>query len=110
MENLKEVRAMRINGVLMASGKIKSLNEKRREKGMNTMIKVTEERIETIDTSMFDKISANKKAYNKYLEDLAYDRWLDEQFEQEDREKKLSYKISMLFRAMARDLVGKNDR
>lgn len=107
MENLKEVRAMRINGELMASGKIKSLNEKRREKGMNTMIQVTEERVETIDTCMFNKISANKQAYNKHLEDLAYDRWLDEQYEQQARERKISYKISSIFRAIARDLAGK---
>ena len=37
MENLKEVRATRVNGGLMASGKIKSLNEKRREQGVNIM-------------------------------------------------------------------------
>lgn len=112
MENLKEVRATRVNGRLMASGKIKSLNEKRKEQGVNIMKQeqVTEVREERIDTSMFSKLSDNKRAYNKHLEDLAYDRWLDEQFDQEDREKKLSYKISMLFRMMARDLQGKKIR
>lgn len=110
MENLKEVKATRVNGGLMASGKIKSLNEKRREQGVNVMEQVVEVKEERIDTSMFNKLSANKAAYNKHLEDLAYDRWLDEQFDQEDREKKLSYKISMLFRMMARDLQGKKIR
>lgn len=112
MENLKEVKTTRVNGRLMASGKIKSLNEKRREQGVNIMKQeqITEEKEERIDTCMFNKLSANKAAYNKHLEDLAYDRWLDEQFDQEDREKKLSYKISMLFRMMARDLQGKKIR
>lgn len=107
MENLKEVKATRVNGRLMASGKVKSLNEKRREQGVNIMEQVLEVKEERIDTSMFDKLSANKAAYNKHLEDLSYDRWLDEQFEQEDREKKISYKISKLFKMMARDLQGK---
>lgn len=112
MENLKEVKATRVNGRLMASGKIKSLNEKRREQGVKTMKQeqMVEVREERIDTCMFNKLSENKRAYNKHLEDLAYDRWLDEQFEQEDREKKISYKISMLFRMMARDLQGKKIR
>lgn len=112
MENLKEVKATRVNGRLMASGKIKSLNEKRREQGVKTMKQeqMVEVREERIDTCMFNKLSENKRAYNKHLEDLAYDRWLDEQFEQEDREKKISYKISMLFRMMARDLQGKKVR
>lgn len=110
MENLKEVRATRVNGGLMASGKIKSLNEKRREQGVNIMEQVVEVKEERIDTSMFSKLSDNKRAYNKHLEDLSYDRWLDEQFEQEDREKKISYKISMLFKMMARDLQGKKIR
>lgn len=99
--------AMASNNVL-AVGKIKNKNEVLREQGIaEQVVEVKEERI---DTSMFSKISANKAAYNKHLEDLAYDRWLDEQFEQEDREKKLSYKISRLFRMMARDLQGKTLR
>lgn len=112
MENLKEVKATRVNGRLMSSGKVKSLNEKRREQGVNIMKQeqVVEVKEERIDTSMFDKLSANKAAYNKHLEDLSYDRWLDEQFEQEDKEKKLSYKISKLFKMMARDLQGKKIR
>ena len=99
--------AMASNNVL-AVGKIKNKNEVLREQGIaEQVVEVKEERI---DTSMFSKISANKAAYNKHLEDLAYDRWLDEQFDQEDREKKLSYKISRLFRMMARDLQGKTLR
>lgn len=110
MENLKEVRAMRINGGLMASGKIKSLNEKRKEQGMDIIkqeqaIDITED-VQTIDISMFDKINANKAAYNKYLKDLAYARWIDEQYERQEVEKKLSYKISSIFRAIARDLTN----
>lgn len=99
--------AMASNNVL-AVGKIKNKNEVLKEQGIaEQVVEVKEERI---DTSMFSKISANKAAYNKHLEDLAYDRWLDEQFDQEDREKKLSYKISRLFRMMARDLQGKTLR
>lgn len=99
--------AMASNNVL-AVGKIKNRNEVLREQGIaEQSVEVKEERI---DTSMFSKISANKAAYNKHLEDLAYDRWLDEQFDQEDKEKKLSYKISRLFRMMARDLQGKTLR
>lgn len=99
--------AMASNNVL-AVGRIKNKNEVLREQGIaEQSVEVKEERI---DTSMFSKINANKAAYNKHLEDLAYDRWLDEQFDQEDREKKLSYKISRLFRMMARDLQGKTLR
>ena len=98
--------AMASNNVL-AVGRIKNKNEVLREQGITEQPVVD---VQTIDTSMFSKISANKAAYNKYLEDLAYDRWLDEQFDQEDREKKLSYKISRLFRMMARDLQGKTLR
>ena len=100
--------AMASNNVL-AVGRIKNKNEVLREQGVAEQPVVVED-VQTIDTSMFSKISANKAAYNKHLEDLAYDRWLDEQFEQEDREKKLSYKISRLFRMMARDLQGKTLR
>lgn len=113
MNNVKGLRktsvglAMESNKVL-AVGRIKNKNEMLREQGIaEQVVEVKEERI---DTSMFDKLSANKAAYNKHLEDLAYDRWLEEQFEQEDREKKLSYKISRLFRMMARDLQGKKIR
>ena len=114
MDNIKGLRktstglATASNNVL-AVGRIKNKNEILREQAevVEPVVVVKEERI---DTSMFSKISANKAAYNKHLEDLAYDRWLDEQFEQEDREKKLSYKISMLFRMMARDLQGKKIR
>lgn len=95
MENLKEVKATRVNGKLMASGKIKSLNEKRREQGVNIMEQVVEVKEERIDTCMFNKISANKQAYNKYLD------------EQQARERKISYKISSIFRAIARNLAGK---
>ena len=100
--------AMESNKVL-AVGRIKNKNEMLREQAAVVEPVVVED-VQTIDTSMFDKLSANKAAYNKHLEDLAYDRWLDEQFDQEDKEKKLSYKISRLFRMMARDLQGKTLR
>lgn len=102
MENLKEVRAMRINGRLMASGKIKSLNERRREEGLNNMkVKTVEKAIGDIDTSMFGKIRASKLQHNKELEHRAYDKWLHEK---QVRESKISYKISSIFKAIAKDL------
>lgn len=113
MNNIKGLRktstglATASNNVL-AVGRIKNKNEMLREQA--AVVEPIVEGVQTIDTSMFSKLSDNKRAYNKYLEDLAYDRWLDEQFEQEDKEKKLSYKISRLFRMMARDLQGKKIR
>ena len=112
MNNIKGLRktstglATASNNVL-AVGRIKNKNEMLQAAVVEPVVVVKEERI---DTSMFSKLSDNKRAYNKHLEDLAYDRWLDEQFEQEDKEKKLSYKISRLFRMMARDLQGKKIR
>ena len=112
MNNVKGLRktstglATASNNVL-AVGRIKNKNEMLQAAVVEPVVVVKEERI---DTSMFSKLSDNKRAYNKHLEDLAYDRWLDEQFEQEDKEKKLSYKISRLFRMMARDLQGKKIR
>ena len=112
MNNIKGLRktstglATASNNVL-AVGRIKNKNEMLQAAVVEPVVVVKEERI---DTSMFSKLSDNKRAYDKHLEDLAYDRWLDEQFEQEDKEKKLSYKISRLFRMMARDLQGKKIR
>lgn len=94
--------AMASNGVL-AVGRIKNRNEVLMEQGIVEQPVVVED-VQTIDTSMFNKIRANKVAYNKQLEDLAYDRWLDEQYAQQARERKISYKISSIFKAIARDL------
>lgn len=93
---------------VLAVGRIKNKNEMLKDQAAVVEPVVVD--VQTIDTSMFSKLSANKAAYNKHLEDLAYDKWLEEQFEQEDREKKISYKISRLFRMMARDLQGKTLR
>lgn len=115
MNNIKGLRAtnrrdaMAGNNVL-AVGRIKNRNEVMREQGqvveVVTKASTRVNNKETIDTSMFAKIRANKESYNKQLEDLAYDRWLDEQYEQQARERKISYKVSSVFKAIARDLVS----